>query len=484
MGRDAVYGELIERWLGAFPLRHRVIACVSSQGLPAYLVGGTVRDAILGRQGTDMDIAMESGAMSMARRVANAIGGAYVPLDAERDVARVVVRLGRDRHHFDFARLRAESIEGDLWERDYTVNAMAVPLETGLRTLIDPTGGERDLAARLLRVVSRDAFRDDPLRILRGVRLRGELGFTVTADSEGLAREYAPELGRVSAERIRDELLRMLSLGDSVDSLAYAQALGALPVVLPELGGDDDLFRSSVRVVSRIEEFFGRPARGVAAVEPAQKPVVESTLGPYRRALALHWDQELSIGRPRWVALKLAALLTQLSGGPTAAHAVTARLRLSTAEARFVSAVIGAASQCLRSAWRGEPELVEIYRLYRRFGDAGVDGTVLSLAAWSPGAGTARSARGWGELLKSVRRLLSAWFDEHDTLVDPPRLLSGGELMETLAVAAGPRVGQLLELLREAQVQGLVRNRGQALDYLRLHATGSPDDEGNLHRRA
>lgn len=472
MGRDAVYGELIEKWLDAFPLRHRVIACVSSQGVPAYLVGGTVRDAILERPGTDMDIAMESGAMSMARRVANAIGGAYVPLDAERDVARVVVRLGRDRHHFDFARLRAESIEGDLWKRDYTVNAMAVPLETGLRPLIDPTGGERDLAARLLRVVSRDAFRDDPLRILRGVRLRGELGFTVTSDSEALAREYAPELGRVSAERIRDELLRMLSLGDSADSLAYAEALGALPVILPELGADGDLFRSSIRVVSSLEGFLGRSTRGVAAVEPAQKPVVESTLGPYRHALALHWDQELAIGRPRWVALKLAALLTQLPGGPKAARAVVARLRFSTAEARFVSAAIDAASQCLRSAWRGEPGPVAIYRLYRRFGGAGVDGAVLSLAAWSPGAGTAESGRAWSELLKSVRRLLSAWFDEHDTLVDPPRLLSGWELMNTLAVAAGPRVGQLLELLREAQVQGLVRTRGQALDYLRLHATG------------
>ena len=472
MGRDAVYGELIEKWLDGFSLRHRVIACVSSQGVPAYLVGGTVRDVILGRQSTDMDIAMKSGAMSMARRVANAIGGAYVPLDAERDVARVVVRLGRDRHHFDFARLRAESIEADLWERDYTVNAMAVPLETGLRPLIDPTGGERDLAARLLRVVSRDAFRDDPLRILRGVRLRGELGFTVTSDSEALAREHAPELDRVSAERIRDELVRILSLSNAANSLAYAEALGALPVILPELGADGDLFRSSIRVVSRLEGFLGRSTRGVAAVEPAQKPVVESTLGPYRYALALHWDQELSIGHPRWLVLKLAALLIHVLGGQMVARGVVARLRFSTTETRFVSAAIDAASQCLRSAWGGEPELVEIYRLYRCFGGAGVDGAVLSLAAWSPGAGTAKSGRAWGELLKSVRCLLSAWFDEHDTLVDPPRLLSGRELMKMFAVAAGPRVGQLLELLREAQVQGLVRTRGQALDYLRLHTTG------------
>jgi len=264
----------------------------------------------------------------------------------------------------------------------------------------------------------------------------------------------------------------MLSLGDSADSLAYAEALGALPVILPELSADGDLFRRSIRVVSRLEEFFGPPPRRVAVVEPEQKPAVESTLGPYRRALALHWDKELAIGRPRWVALKLAALLTQLPGGPTAARAVAARLRFSTAEARFVSAAIDAAGQCLRSAWRGEPEPVEIYRLYRRFGGAGVDGAVLSLAAWSPGAGAAESGRAWSEVLKSVRRLLSAWFDEHDTLVDPPQLLSGGELMKMLAVAAGPRVGQLLELLREAQVQGLVGTRGQALDYLRLHVTG------------
>jgi len=484
------FGRFLQRWLDALPLRRRVVAIVTRQGVPAYLVGGTVRDALLGRRSTDLDLAIEGGAMSVARGVADRIGGAYVPLDAERDVARVVVRVGREQHHFDFAGLRADDIESDLWGRDYTVNAMALRLGTGLGTLIDPTGGQRDLAARLLRVVTRGAFRDDPLRILRGVRLGQELGFALTTESEALAREHAIELRRVSPERIRDELVRILSLEDAADALAYAGALGMMRVILPEIADrrcrelaarrcrelavDASLLSGAVGALARLEDLFGRWIGEAAVSLSGQRRLVEMMLGGYRAAMAEHWTEELCVGRPRWVMLKLAALLSRVPEGPTVARSVAGRLRFSRQEVRLVSTAVSAADRCLhhvgqrcRFATATGPGRLWIYRYYRDFGDAGLDGALLSLVVGLPGSERSEVGDAWRKQLESVRRLLWAWFDEHDALVEPPRLLTGRDLVQLLAVAPGPRIGQLLEMLREAQVDDVIHTRDQAIDFAR-----------------
>jgi len=475
--------RLIERWLGELPLGRRAIALLSSQGVPVYLVGGSVRDALLGRPGTDLDIAVEGGAMSVARRVADSIGGAYVPLDVERDVARVVMRVGGGRQHADLAGLRAPDIEGDLWARDYTVNAMAVRI--GQWKLIDPTGGQRDLAARLLRVVSRGAFDDDPLRILRGVRLSGELGFALTEDTEALARERLPGLLRVSSERLRDEMVRMLSLPNGADTLAHAEALGVLALVLPEVGEDGALLGRGIGVLSRLEELLAWCPIGERVPGPAQREAKgpgggESPLGPHRAALGRHWGEELSVGRPRGLALKLAALFSVAPNGAAVCREAMARLRFSRREMREASAAIDAAVQCLGWAGRGEPEPVAVYRYYRDYGGAGVDGAVLALAAGSEGPRAEPSHVG-AELATVVCRLLRAWFDERDALVDPPRLLTGRELVEGLGLTPGPRVGELLELLREAQVQGMVSTRGQAVEFLQARVAGSQRDGTDRH---
>jgi len=474
-----VVERVVEKWLRGFPLGHRVIAYVASRGVPAYLVGGTVRDALLGRQSTDLDITLKGEAMLIARQVANGIGGAFVLLDAERDVARVVVRLGAERYHFDFAGLRAKDIEADLWARDYTVNAMAVRLDTGSSALIDPTGGQADLDARVLRVTSEDVFRDDPLRILRGIRLSGELCFVLTAKSEALARNQMASLRLVSAERIRDELVRVLALDSAAGSLRYAAELGALHVILPEIEEDDDLFGRSIGMVSSLEDLFGHWVTAGTPVEAAGQAAMESVLGGYGAALARHWGEDLSVGRSRWLALKLAALLSLVPHGRAVACSVARRLRFSTQEVRFVSAAINAANRCAEWAGEAEPERVQIYRHYRRFGGAGVDGAILSLAAYTPAARNGGIGDTWGRLLTIVHRLLQAWFGEHDSLVDPPRMLSGQELMQMVGLAPGPRVGRLLELLREAQVEGLVGTREQAIEFVRARAAQSPEDTQN-----
>jgi tRNA nucleotidyltransferase/poly(A) polymerase len=268
------------------------------------------------------------------------------------------------------------------------------------------------------------------------VRQSGTLGFRLTEETMALARAHLPELRRVSAERIRDELAQILALDDAAPVLALAGELGALEMLFPALG--EGRWRAGERVVA---------ALGVALVTPR--------LAPYRVALAQHLAEEITFGRPRGVALKLAALLSALLGGVAAARQIAQHLRLSAAEVRLVGAALGG------SAWvRAQttvPAPLDIYRYYRT---AGVEGALLAVAqAIAAGGDTTRG----GEVAAA---LLQGWFVEHDMVVDPPPLLSGSEVIATLGLTPGPAVKEAIERLREAQVQGLVRTRAEAVAYL------------------
>ena len=160
-----------------------VLAAAPRRSRPV-LVGGAVRDAWLARAPrfgqADLDLAVAAGALELARRVAGRLGGAFVPLDAERGTARVVASGVR----IDVADWRAPTLEADLAGRDYTVNALAVPvrelLRDGAAPVVDPTGGLADLRARRLRPPDPRVLAEDPLRGLRGARLEAALGLRLT----------------------------------------------------------------------------------------------------------------------------------------------------------------------------------------------------------------------------------------------------------------------------------------------------------------
>ncbi|NLG28593.1 MAG: CCA tRNA nucleotidyltransferase [Chloroflexi bacterium] len=461
--------DLILAWTRALPIRAKLLEYVRESGVRAWLVGGTVRDALLGRESMDLDLAVEGDALAIAQRAANRFAGAFVPLDSDRDVGRVVLRVGDQHVHFDFAGLRAADINADLWARDYTVNAMAVGLDDDL-ALLDPTGGQADLQARLLRVTRADAYANDSLRVLRGIRLAGSLRFALTPETEALCKRHAPDLAAVSVERVRDELALVLALPDAAASLAYAAELGVLSVILPEFGHDAALLAHGTRAVAALEALvaplWAEGSRAHVPPEDAAEVLVD-----YAAGLLDGWMQELTVGRTRWQACKLAALLSVLPGGPAAAEQSARRLHLAKTEMRLLRGIIQGREILLHLAPNAELEPLEVYRYYRETGDAGPFAAVLSLAlASAPGYAEQTVER--AALVNCVRQLLEAWFERHASLVEPPQLLSGHDLVTSLPVKPGPILGELIELLREVQVQGLVVTRHEALEYLRTYLLG------------
>jgi len=189
-------------------------------GEEAWLVGGALRDELLGRPVVDVDVACRRPEEA-ARAYAGRVGGAPFPLSEQHGAWRVALRDGRT---VDFTPLRG-TIEGDLATRDFTVNALARPLAGG--EIVDPSGGLDDVALRSLRAVTETIFEDDPLRLLRAVRLEDELGFRIAPLTEGLVRAQAHLAAQPAGERILAELERLSAAGyRRLDELALLAPLG------------------------------------------------------------------------------------------------------------------------------------------------------------------------------------------------------------------------------------------------------------------
>lgn len=454
----------------------------------AYFVGGCVRDLLLGRPLHDLDLVAAGDAPTLARAVARAFHAAFVLLDEENGIARVVLRgpEGSLGDTVDFARMRGDSLLEDLRARDLTINAMAmtpppfvrfVRGETDLPEIIDPCGGQRDLRAGLLRAVSPRSLYDDPLRSMRVVRFAGELGFAVDPETASWVRQTAALLAQVSWERLRDELFRLLACAHAAPYLPLLDDLGLLPHVLPELEQARDepglphLWERvcalewlaaglEVSFAARREEALWRPAAlSVHSDLPFSLP--------YAAQLQRYLRERVAGDRTRLALLKLAALL--LPSAPTAADGAVARqagqrLRLSAREVQALGTAVAIAASPVLGASASSRD---IYRFYRDGGDMALGGLLLALAEDLARAGPALERGWWEERVQGIAHILAARFERTDEVIDPPRLVDGGELMRMLGLPPGPLVGDLLEGIREAQAAGEVRNRDQALAWAR-----------------
>jgi putative nucleotidyltransferase with HDIG domain len=484
-----------------------VRALAAVRGVRVWPVGGAVRDVLLGRPLHDWDFAVDRGAMKLARAVADTLGGAYYPLDEERDTGRVVlVEQGGIRLDLDFAALRGGRLEVDLLARDFTINALALD-QTG--ALIDVAGGLADLEDGCVRAVSDQAFQDDPLRLLRAVRIASELGFEIEPQTAAWMQHDAHLLVEPSAERVRDEFVRLLSLPGAAASLERLDAFGLLALVLPELEALKeveqspphryDVWRHTLTIVDVLE---GVVAVATGQGEPSSAEVPSTAWGDLARTLsqftgnvADHLAVEVSSGHDRLQILRLAALLhdvgkpkTQSEGddgrihfynhelvGAQMAAARMQELRFSRDEIERVRTIVGAHMRPAHLARAGDLTRRAIYRFFRATSCGGVDVVLLCLADHLATWGSNLQEARWARRLEVAETLLTHWFDRYAETVEPPPLLTGGELMAELGLEPGPRIGRLLRTLQEAQAAGEVHTREEALALAKRLAKGQGD---------
>lgn len=486
---DAPLPPLVAQVRAAVPAPERV-----------WLVGGAVRDLFLNRPGHDLDFAVAGDGLATARGVADALGGAFYPLDADRGTGRVVLsRAAAGPITLDFAELRGPDIAADLAARDFTINALAVPLADP-ETVLDPLGGLADLRLKRLRACSPTAISDDPLRGVRAVRQAAQLGFRLTPELRAEIRAHAAALTRISPERQRDELIRALGGPNPGACLRVLEALGLLAHLLPELTPLKGVTQSpphtlevwehTLTTVERLAEVLHvlGPVHDVDAASDLILGLATVRLGRFRRPLQTHLDALLAGDRPvRWT-LMLAALLHDAAKpatrtvdadgrirffghearGAELTGAVLTRLRFSGDELKRAQAIVAHHMRPRQLSREGEPSARAIYRFFRATGPAGVEVILLSLAdLLAKYGGHPPPQAEWAEHLAACAKLLEAYFEKHPAAVAPAPLVNGDDLIRVLGLKPGPEVGRLLEAIREAQAAGEVLDPEAALALAR-----------------
>jgi len=500
---------------GAPAALRRIIDHLAIRGLRGYIVGGFIRDRLLGRKTSDIDIAVRGDAVALAREVAAEIGGTFVLLDEISQIARVVLTEDLEHSHggrgaewhFDFSSF-SEDIEADLARRDFTINAMALelrpPTADGIisetlplgpegpsmseqlrRALIDPYDGQEDLRLGVVRRVDKRIFEVDAVRMLRAVRLAAELDFTIEPETESLIRSHAGAVTVVAGERIREELLHMLRLPRAAHHLGYMDELGLLLALIPELaearGVDQptthywDVFQHSMQTVCAVEFLiregeWQHGSRDMLAV------------APWSDEIESHLSQEVSRGSNHKILLKLAALLHDVAKPTTKAMDDTGRARFIghtklgaamtadiLARLRFSNREIGLAETMvyhhLRPAQMTNDELPSqraIYRYFRDTGDAGIDILLLALADFLASRGPLVSDDEWKQHCRLMNYILTE-HEEQKAKLAPMKILDGHDIMRKFGLEPGPEVGRLLAMVHEAQASGEVSNREEAL---------------------
>jgi len=448
----------------------------------------------------DLDFVVPENGLSTGKRVADSLKGAYYPLDEEREVARVILNLpGRGKLNLDFSVFRGPDLLSDIRGRDFTLNAIAINLRDR-DALIDPLGGARDLKDRILRACSDQAFLDDPLRILRGVRLAADLNARIDRVTVRSMKEAVPGLPRVSEERIRDEIFRMLAGKKQSTQIRVMDELGTLRYLFPELVSlkgvkqspphRHDVWEHTLHVVRELEQVLN-----ILSADPDPERyaswgygLMSVQLGRYRDKIDAHMQHVFAQGRKVRELLFLAALYHD-AGKPQASTASdngrirffdhenigsemielrSRELRMSNDEIHYLSTVVKNHMRILWLLQTGrEISRRAVYRFFRDTDQAGIDVCLLSLADSLATYGPELPPEVWTNQLTITRRLLEAWWEKPEQEVQPPMLVKGGELINELNLSPGPVVGELLEVIKEAQATGQVSNRKQALDLAR-----------------
>ena len=476
----------------------RLASFFAARNLDAYLVGGAVRDRLLSLSSDrDIDVAVAGDAVAVSQELAVELGGSLAPLSVPRGMMRVVLANpdGSDnepRMTIDLSGF-SEGIERDLARRDFSVNAMAVSLTRwndasfGSAPLgdrvIDPYGGRADLMRKTLRPLNPGVFKDDPGRLLRAVRLAGELGLRMEPDTVRQLVADAHLLPRVAPDRVREEFLRILASDGARGRIQTLDWLGLLEHIVPELMASKGVEQPRMHYW----DVWGHSLHTVEAAEGVtgghQNSPVFSCV-PWTPESEAYFAETVSDGHTRRTVLKLAALFHDIAKpqtktlepdgrtrffGHSEQGAVIAeeRLRHLRLSSRGVSMVSRMVEHHLRPTGMsndGEwPTGRAIHRYFRDVGDVALDTLYLCMADYLGAKGPELSHPEWLNHARMISHVLDTGSSEPVSIA-APRLVNGHDLMSYFGLPPGPHIGSLLATVEEARAAGEIETQEQALE--------------------
>jgi poly(A) polymerase len=476
------------------PIIHTVYNLAQKRRDEVYLVGGAVRDFLMERPfGKDFDFVLPGKVAGLAEALAGEMGGRAFLLDKDLESWRVVIKKGGGKSEVDFCALQGGDIAADLRQRDFTINSMAYRLQElfqgGTPSLLDPLRGLSDLRKGILRADSEESLRQDPLRMLRAFRFACTLGMTIEGETMGMIRRNSGLIRKSAGERVRSEFFAALHENQAGPFLRDLDQTGLLREVFPEIAEWEQLGLGPHYDFPLLEHAF-------RTVEAGEFLLVHLRLfsPPYAPLLEQHFDQLLEEGISRKALFKFGCFFHDSGKPKTRSQSldpapirfldhdqegqktnalIAHRLKLSRKSSRILSEWT---RQHMRIQSLGKTESITSRAKYRFFRDLGQEGLDLVFLAIADTLGSRRfslQVNLFSDPPDGVRRIrevggeiLHYYFEEYSPK-PPGLLLNGKEIMKTLNLHQSSQVGRLLGRLREAEINGEIRSREEALEFIK-----------------
>lgn len=430
-----------------------------------YLVGGAVRDAYRGALLHDIDLACPKDGRPIARKIANEFKGAYYALDLERGVGRAIIEYQGVQIVVDVAALRGD-LEADLRDRDFSMNAIAVPLgDEDLNHLYDPCGGVGDLQKKILRRCSPNSIANDPIRALRGIRQSLKYGVHIEPETRQDIKTYGVKLVESSSERVRDEIFALLGNSKPQSGLAALEMLGLLKLVVPEIERlqAKNVWRYTLTCIEKMDVLLTvmSPRRDDNLAANAGFGAVVYLLDRYRDIYRPHLVSGYPDERTHRMLLMFVLLMMLAGDDPESSAKLAAErarsLKLSNQEIKQLEAAI--LMYRLPVMLPDNPDARQVYRFWREAGTSGIDACLVAMVNYLAEKGVAVEIDDWTRYLQTIASL----FEGYNNAINLTPVVSGTDLIEHFEMERGPKIGEVLEMLREAQALGEISTKEDGL---------------------
>ena len=424
-------------------------AFAEKRGVQLYLVGGSVRALLLNQPTTDLDFALADDAIAFAKAFADKIGEAFVKLEEQPPTARIVIR--ETRLTLDFVGFRAETLDADLRLRDLTINAMALDLSSLLTkpdvNLIDPCDGFSDLQTQTLRFPSEGVVIDDPLRLLRVYRFSAQLGFDIPEATTDLIRCHRNRLPQVSSERIRDELMKILTVKNATAYLRRMDETRLLSQIIPEI--------EEIRGLG--QNALDHSLLGLEMFETEPTP---DALQSYQSKIQAYLREELVYNLYRQQILKIAILLHKCE--TETAVRITRRLRLGRKAIQLMHCLVQNHLDLMDSIdTDGQIERRAAIHFLRNAGDDWLGVLLLFYANLRASHGNMPQI---DELMKQIADL---YYGKIGPIIERGRLITGDDILQTFGMMPGVKIGRILQHIEDLQFAGEIQTPEEALEAAR-----------------
>ena len=445
-----------------------------------YVVGGAVRDHIMGRPLSDLDLTCRDAA-GFARLAADCQDIPATVIPFRRDPRAACYRVVNHHHpedYIDVVEMRGPDIEADLRLRDFTVNALAIRVGPGgrLAEVVDCLDGQKDIRHRLIRACSSTAFSDDPLRVLRAVRLAAALDFAINTDTIELMKKFAGDLNRTAWERITAELLKLLRCPHCLPYIRLLDDTGLLAVILPELTATKgceqngyhhlDVWEHSLETLGACESIIQNPEAAFGRAGTAVRELLDRNAHlPLLKLAALLHDA----GKPQVKHFDPDRGREIFHGharrGADMAAVIASRLRLPTIDSHLLTLLI---RHHMRPVILSQPDVrpATIVKWFREVNHIALMIMVLAVADVTAKSGQKLTRAAKDRFFDWARQTTLYYLEDLKDTLNRPNLVNGRDLID-LGLSPGPALGKILAKIRQKQDLGQLTDREQALALAR-----------------